>query len=131
MPGKLIALIYFYLISAVSIGLLIFGVFSIGNLVINLTQYDKYPLKYGIEQCDFLSKYPVPMVRVMPGPPEGQEFATPSAQQLEDDKRKCLEQAEYERKQHKLDDIKNAVLFTLIGAVLFLIHYPLARKHSS
>lgn len=122
--GKLIALIYFYLISAVSIGLLVFATFAWANLIINLTQYGQYPLRYGLENCEYrpLVKGPYPVDSLTP--------ATMSAQEKEEAKRICLEQVELERKQQKLEDIKNSAVFTLVGVVLFLIHFPQARRLS-
>jgi len=123
--GKLITLIYFYLISAVSLGLIIVGIFNVGNLAINLTQYEKYPPRYGYDNCE--SGYPAPVKMAYPAlPPE----ASVSAEQVQKQKELCLMQVEQDRKQHKLDDIKNAFLFTTIGIVLFSIHFPLARKQS-
>lgn len=123
--GKLIALIYFYLISAVSIGLMVFATFAWANLVVNLTQYDQYPLRYGLENCEYrpLVKGPYPVD--IPTTP-----ASMSAQEKEEAKRVCLEQVEAERKQQKLEDIKNSAVFALVGVVLFLIHFPQARKLS-
>ncbi|EKD90727.1 MAG: hypothetical protein ACD_30C00097G0006 [uncultured bacterium] len=126
--GKLIALIYFYVISAVSLGLLIFASFSWANLILNLTQYDQYPLKYGIANCEYGSAN----TRLGPYPvlEEGKTSASMSAEEKEVAKRACLEQVEAERKQNKLEDIKNSVTATLVGIVLFLIHFPTAKKMS-
>ena len=52
MAGKTIATLYFYVISAGSIVLMVIGIFSIVNFVINSTQYDKYPLKYPQGTCE-------------------------------------------------------------------------------
>lgn len=123
--GKLIALIYFYLISAVSLGLIIIGIFNVGNLLINLTQYDNYPPRYGYNNCD--SGYP--LVKAPYAPLISPE-ASVSAEQLERQRELCLTQIELDRKEHKLNDIKNSILFTSIGIILFLIHFPQARRQS-
>lgn len=130
MVGRLIGLIYFYLISAISIGLLIFASFSFATLLINLTQYDKYPLRYGMENCEVDS--PQSYVKgpyATPVTDQGQ-IATMSADERQVLKKRCEDQADYDRKQHKLDDIKNSLVATFVGLVLFLIHFPQARKMS-
>ena len=44
MSEKTIATIYFYVISAASLALIVIGIFNIVNFLINSTQYEKYPL---------------------------------------------------------------------------------------
>lgn len=128
MSGKNIATIYFYIISAASLALVVIGIFNGVNFVINSTQYDKYPLRYGpVGDCQTLGfPYPVKMVQ----PLETKE-STPSAEDLKKQKEICEKQQESERKQHKVDDIRNSVTFTLIGLILFLIHFPQAKKYSA
>ena len=126
MSGKTIATIYFYAISAASLALIVIGIFSAVNFLINITQYDKYPLRYPQGSCEVspykFGPYPAMDVRGIP--------ATPSAQEMEKQKNLCLEQEEALSKQQKIDDLKNAITFSLVGTVLFLIHFPLARKQS-
>ncbi|MBI2019829.1 hypothetical protein HYS94_00200 [Candidatus Daviesbacteria bacterium] len=126
MSGKTIATIYFYVISAASLALIVIGIFNAINFLINITQYDKYPLRYPQGSCEVYSfkfgPYPAMDTRGVP--------ATPSAEELEKQRQLCLEQEEQERKQHQIDDLKNAITFTLVGIVLFSIHFPLARKQS-
>jgi len=126
MSGKTIATIYFYLISACSLALIVIGIFNAVNFVINITQYDKYPLRYPQGSCEGypykFGPYPAMDVRGMP--------ATPSAQESEIQKQDCLKQEDALSKQQKIDDLKNALTFTLVGSILFLIHFPLARKQS-
>lgn len=126
MSGKTIATIYFYLVSAASLALIVIGVFHTVNFVINSTQYEKYPLRWGPEvDCETEGYYRY-------GPiPEKITPATPSAKELEKQKELCVKQQEEERVRHKVDDIKNAATFTLIGVILFAIHFPLARRQSS
>ncbi|MBI4038493.1 hypothetical protein HY384_00895 [Candidatus Daviesbacteria bacterium] len=128
MSGKAIATIYFYLVSAASLALIVMGIFNAVNLMINSTQYEKYPLRYepGID-CESGFGYPVPY-KIMP--PDVREEATISAQDLEKQTKNCLRQQELERRQHKVDDFKDAITFSLVGVVLFSIHFPLARKQS-
>ena len=128
MSGKTIATIYFYVISAASLALIVIGIFNAVNFGINVTQYDKYPLRYntpgGCENSPYKYGGPYPAVDIRG------EVATPSAQELEKQKQLCLAQEEFDRKSHKVEDIKNSITFSLIGLVLFLIHFPLARKQS-
>lgn len=133
MPGKIIATIYFYVISAASIALIVIGIFNIVNFVINSTQFEKYPLRYGgVSNCEyatdgsFIGRGPVPAVKMVP---PGSE-STPSAEEIQRAKEQCLKNEEADRKQHRVDDLKNAVTFSLVGIVLFLIHFPQARKQS-
>lgn len=124
MSGKRIALIYFYLISAAALALIVVGVFNTVNFVINVTQYDKYPLRYQAVRC-LAQPYKAPIpVTDMPTP------ATPSPEELQNQQKDCEMQLELDRKQQKLDDLKSAVTFSLVGTILFLIHFPQARKQS-
>ena len=127
MSGKTIATIYFYLISAASLALIVIGIFNAVNFGINITQYDRYPLKYGPPgNCE---NYPYKFGSY-PAPPMDMKVSTPSASELEKQKQDCLKQENALSKQQKIDDLKNSVTFTLVGAILFLIHFPLARKQS-
>ncbi len=130
MSGKTIGLIYFYVVSAASLALIVIGVFSSVNYLINITQFDKYPLRYRSEaECD--SMYPY-LGKPVPGnaPIDMPVPATPSAEEVEQRKQQCKDQIENERKLQKVEDLRNAITFTLIGLILFGIHFPLARKHS-
>ena len=134
MSGKLIATIYFYLISVGAIILMVVGIFNAANFFVNSTQFEKYPLRWGgVSSCDYGIDGTVPVVR---GPmsakllPPGAE-STPSAQEIQRAKEQCLKNEEDERRQHRVDDIKNAITFTLVGIILFLIHFPQAKKRSS
>lgn len=126
MSGKTIATIYFYIISAASLALIVIGIFNAVNFGINSTQYDKYPLRYPQGSCENypykFGPYPVMDVRGVP--------ATPSAEEVEKQKQDCLKQENALSKQQKINDLKNAITFSLVGTVLFLIHFPLAIKQS-
>ena len=124
MSGKTIATIYFYIISAASLALIVIGIFNAVNFGINSTQYEKYPLHYPQGSCE---GYPY---KFGPYPAMETREATPSADELEKQKQDCLKQENALSKQQKIDDLKNSITFTLIGTVLFLIHFPLARKQS-
>lgn len=123
MSGKTIATLYFYVISAGAIVLMVIGIFNTVNFLINSTQYEKYPLKYPQGNCE---TYPYKF-----GPyPAMEMVATPSAAELEKQKQSCLEQEDKQSKQQRIDDLKNSITFTLVGLILFLIHFPMARKQS-
>ena len=129
MSGKTIATIYFYLISTAALALIVVGIFNSVNFVINITQYDKYPLRYSAPgNCETypykFGMYPAPVMEI-----KG-VVATPSAQETEKQKQDCQRQEDALSKQQKIDDLKNAITFSLVGIVLFLIHFPLARKQS-
>lgn len=130
MSGKTIATLYFYLISAAAVALMVIGIFNSVNFLINSTQFDKYPLRYsGISSCDLASDVPYyggpyPAKMMIPGE------SSPSAAEIQRNREQCLKQEEADRKAHKIDDLKNAMTFTLVGLVLFLIHFPMARKQS-
>ncbi len=130
MVGRLIGLIYFYLVSVIALILLVIGIHSSVTFVLNITQYDQYPPRYIGEDCGSIYspfyKGPYGAVEVFPG----SNPATPSADEKAELKKQCETRVDFERKQHKLEDIRNAIVFTLVGAVLFLIHFPQARKLS-
>ncbi len=123
MSARHISTVYFYVISAASLALIVVGVFNSVNFAINITQYDKYPLRYQPENCDTNPYYKGPMAVVAPG-------ATPSPQDLQNARLQCEKQLELDRKKQKLGDLKSAVTFSLVGVLLFLVHFPLARKQS-
>ncbi len=124
MVGKLIGIIYFYFISVISIILMIIGVFAVVNYFVNTSQYEKYPLKYGNEVCDTTSALNYEPVKMSNG--------TTETVKVDEVKQKilCEKRMEMERKKTKLEDIKNAITFPLVGIILFLIHFPQARKLS-
>lgn len=116
MSPKVIAAIYFYLISAGSLILIVIGVFSIVNFVVNTTQFKEYPLPY-YENC---------AISMRPISPEGKTEASTSAEEVQ----RCEENLEQRRTQQRVDDLKGAITFTIAGLILFGIHFPLARKQT-
>lgn len=127
MSGRNIATIYFYAVSAASLALIVIGIFNGVNFVINSTQYDKYPLRYGPgADCE---NYPY-KYGPMPAVIDGRTPATPSAEELKKQKENCEKTTGEERKLHRIEDIRNTLTFTLVGILLFLIHFPQARKYS-
>lgn len=133
MSARLISIIYFYLISIIGLVLIVVGTYNTVTFVINSTQYEKYPLQWGgLEQCDFYPPIPVPMPKVAPDPRfVEQTMYQPDDVALQRQKEDCSKRTEMERKQHKIDDMKNALTFTIIGLVLFGLHFPIALKRSN
>jgi hypothetical protein len=128
MPGKTIASIYFYVISAAAVALIVIGIFNAINFLINTTQFDKYPLRYGaVSNCEYARDYfgPGPYPAKLMVPPTE---TSPSAEEMQKNKDLCLKNEEADRTQHRVEDLKNALTFTLVGTILFLIHFPMARK---
>ncbi|MDO8618460.1 MAG: hypothetical protein Q7R49_00785 [Candidatus Daviesbacteria bacterium] len=126
MSGKTISTIYFYIVSAASLVLIIIGIFNAINFTINSTQYDEYPLLYPQGSCEaYPYKFGGPYPVVTDGSAPNQ-----SAADLAQQKQECLKQESMQRKQHMLEDMKNSIAFTIIGLILFSIHFPLARRQS-
>ena len=126
MSGKTISIIYFYLVSIIGLVLLVIGIFHAVTFGVNNFVYDKYPLRYGgLDRCEEGYDITKPTRIDIP-----QMVATPSAQEIERQKKLCLQNQEIERQQHKVDDIKNALTFILVGALLFGIHFPIALRRS-
>jgi ABC-type Na+ efflux pump permease subunit len=126
MSGKLISIVYFYLISAIALVLLVIGVFHSVSFLVNITQYDQYPLRFGgIDRCGTYPQ-PAPYKETLPTPPSASASAGEQNQQQEQCEKSLVE----ERHQHKVDDLKNALTFSLIGLLLFGLHFPIALKRS-
>lgn len=132
MWGPRITLIYFYLISAISIVLLVIGTYNIVNFGINSLLYDKYPLNYGAtaDRCNF-TDYGKPLAPYDSTAPVNGPVASISAEERADREARCLASLEEERRQHRVNDIKNTLAFTLIGAMLFALHFPSALKRAN
>lgn len=128
MSTRVIALLYFYLISAAAIGLMVIGIFSVTSFALNLTQYDKYPLTYYAEDCEsnpYANSY-APEKPIL----DGVTHASPSASEQQRMMESCRNRVEEERKRRRLEDMRNAIVFPLVGITLFVIHFPYARKLS-
>ncbi|MDP2637448.1 MAG: hypothetical protein Q8P26_00100 [Candidatus Levybacteria bacterium] len=112
---KLIPTIYFYLLSAAGMVLLIIGLFNAVHYVTGITAYDKYPLRFGAEsRCDYMPKAI---------PAEGERDAKPDTT-----KEDCLKSLEKERQTTKADDLEKSISFTAIGLLIFGIHFYFARQ---
>ena len=114
---KLIPTIYFYLLSAIGMVLLIIGLFNITHYITGIASYDKYPLRYGAEsRCEY-----------MPQPVPAEDMKAVPSNTKED----CLKSLEKERATTKADDLEKSISFTVIGLLIFAIHFYFARKQKS
>jgi hypothetical protein len=126
MSVRVVSLIYFYLVSIIAIILLIIGLYNSVSYIINATQFEKYPLRYGgVERCEIPDMAPE---RPILNPESG---ASTSAEEIKTRRERCLATLEEERNQRRVEDMKNAVAFSLIGLVLFGIHFPIALRKSN
>ncbi len=113
---KLIPTIYFYLLSAIGMVLLIIGLFNATHFITGITSYDKYPLRQGAEsRCDYM---PQPVL-------SGETKATKG---IDETKENCLKSLEKERATTKADDLEKSISFTAIGFLVFLTHFYFARQ---
>lgn len=111
---KLIPTIYFYTVSLIGLVLLIIGIFNAIHFIVGVTAYDKYPLGYTAEsRC------------MIPTPTTEKVAATPSATATYN---QCVQDVEQERMLKKADDLEKSISFTLIGLIVFSIHFYFARK---
>lgn len=123
MNPKIIAVIYFYLVSFVSLILIVMGIFSTVNFLINTTQFSEYPLPY-YDNCENQIGLGRPIS------PDAKSEASLSASEREEMLKRCKENLERRRTQQRIDDLKGAITFSLVGLILFGIHFPLARKQT-
>lgn len=115
----LIPTIYFYLLSAIGMVLLIIGLFNSVHFITGISSYDKYPLRFGAEtRCKYMPKAAVV---------EGSTNVQSDANMKED----CLKSLEKERVTTKADDLEKSISFTAIGLLVFLTHFYFARKQKS
>ena len=125
--GKLISLIYFYLVSIIGIILLIIGLYNLVSFGVNSVLYEKYPLRYaGNEDCSYITRDFTPKEVAMTD-----SLASVSAEERDAQKEACEKRVEAERKQHQVDDIKNGIYFTIIGILLLALHFPVALRRSA
>lgn len=116
---RLIPTIYFYLLSAIGMVLLIIGLFSSVHFITGIISYDKYPLRYGAEsRCEYMPKA-IPV--------EGRKDIQSDA----DTKLDCLKSLEKERATTKAGDLEKSISFTSIGLLVFAIHFYFARKQKT
>jgi len=112
---KLIPQIYFYVVSLIGLVLLIIGVFADVHYIINISSGGPYPLAYSLpERCS------TPMFAVPAG-----EKQVPDAQSTY---AACVKSVEDERRATQRNDLEKALSFTIVGLIVFGIHFYFARK---
>lgn len=108
--------------------LLIIGIFASIHFLINTFTYSEYPVGYDVTQrCSAIYQQPMSPLKVTgatPPIPSGQPIQN---QQMHTD---CLNQVALERKQLQTQDLEKALSFTLIGLLVFGIHFYFARRTS-
>ncbi|HLL60666.1 MAG TPA: hypothetical protein VK338_03030, partial [Candidatus Nitrosocosmicus sp.] len=96
-------------LSLVGMILLIIGVFNTIHFIMGNTLHEKYPLRYGNEtRCTF-----------QPSGEKGQEQPSRDT---------CLQDLELERINTKSEDLEKSISFSMIGLLVFSIHFYFARK---
>lgn len=113
---KLIPTIYFYLLSAIGIVLLIIGIFNSFHYIVGITAYDKYPLGYNETRCDYIT----PAL-------DSDGAMKPLNEQSKSD---CVKSLETERKNKKIDDLEKSISFSVIGLLVFSSHFYFARRRT-
>ena len=114
---KLIPTIYFYTVSLIGLVLLIVGIFASVHFIVNITQFANYPLGYNpIERCQIPQSIP----------DKGTTQPVISTVSKDD----CLKEVDQERQLLKTQDLEKALSFTIIGGLVFSIHFYFARKQS-
>ena len=121
--SKTIPVLYFYLLSAVGMILIIIGLFNSFKYAVNTIAYDKYPLQYGSEMRCTTMYPPFSSAETVPQ----KEKALPNEKIKED----CLKGLEEERQIQKVNDLQNSIAYTVIGSLVFGIHFYFARSTGS
>lgn len=113
---KLIPSIYFYSVSLIGLVLLIIGVFSDIHYVVNITSGPVYPLPYGLDQRCIMPAPPVPSETPQKQPTDTAAYTT------------CIKSVEEERVLTQRNDLEKALSYTIIGLLVFTIHFYYARR---
>ncbi len=157
---KLIPLIYFYTVSLAGLGLLIVGVFADVHFLVNKLSYSEYPLPYLVVAPCVQPEPPMPIMmqgsgvttngtvssgavtiekgvvtKTLQPVPSGAPTIAPvqitsRAVMPNFFYANCEKQTAEERKQAEVADLEKALSFTLVGLILFSIHFYYARKKS-
>ena len=122
---NLIKTIYLYIFSGVGLALLLFGSYNTIRYAVDVTQFEKYPLQQWEEtQCTFSNtSYP----QAKPTMVETRE-ATPSAEEIQKQEKLCEENRDKQRKIKQTQDLTHAGAMLLLGALVFIPHWKLAKK---
>lgn len=115
-----IASLYFYTLSLVGFVLLLIGIFASIHYIVGVTQYSQYPLGYSTATRCLPMAEPVPTGTVVP------KKSAPNMAYLE-----CMKGIEQDREALQTADLEKAFSFTLIGLLVFGLHFYLARKQKN
>jgi hypothetical protein len=128
--ANLIRTIYLYIFSGVGLSLFLIGIFMGIQYLVNITQFEKYPLQaYEETQCDYLYPgKPMPIMERSSIAPSGVDMATPSAEEVKRQEEQCVERTEIARKKKQVDEVTRTLAFLIIGLPLFIFHWKMARK---
>lgn len=117
---KLVPSIYFYTVSLIGLVLLIIGIFSDIHYLVNISSDSKYPLPYAVDQRCIIPSAPIPS-----GTVEKQSPEQSNAYQT------CLSGIEEERTTTQRNDLEKALSYTLVGFIVFGIHFYYVRRKLS
>ena len=107
--------IYFYLLSAVGMVLLIIGLFKTTHFLSGVMFFDKYPLQsYSETRCENMPQPVTENGKTLPLQKETMDL--------------CLKSLEKERLATKQNDLEQSISFTIIGLLVFSTHFYFARK---
>lgn len=108
--------LYIYLVSGISLVMIVAGTIMLTNYVVNMVSGPKYRLDVWVEdRC---------MNMMQTGDKETKEDVV----KREAEKTRCLEGVEAERSYRKTADLANALVVLIAGGVLFFTHFVYLRK---
>lgn len=127
MKPSLIRTIYLYVFSGIGLVLFLAGIFQGVRFLVNVTQFSTYPLaQYEETQCDYpftLYGKPAPLE-------EANRETAPSEEEIQRQEEKCKERQTELRQRKRVEDLTQALTFLVVGALVFIPHWHLARKSS-
>ena len=128
--ANLIRTIYLYVFSGVGLSLFLIGTFMAIQYLVNITQFEKYPLQpYEETQCDYYYPgKPIPLMERSSIAPVEPMASTPSAQEIKHQEDLCKERTETTRKRKQVDELTRTLAFIIIGLPVFIFHWRMARK---
>lgn len=101
--------IYLYVVSVIGLIVGIIGVINLLNTIVKLTVFDKYP----IGDYSYM-----------------REVKTPDGTTTAETREEYTARIEGLRKERKVGDLTNSIGMSVVGGVLYLYHWRLARKET-
>jgi hypothetical protein len=108
--AELVRTVYFYFFTGFGLILLIVGIFQLSQWGVKSYFLPKYDLSYEETRCDFMPE---------PAKLDGET----SGASVEDQKSKCLETLETQRKTRQVTDLAQALTFIVVGGAVFIFHF--------